>query len=131
MIREETGGRPKVIGSSMAMVAIGPRPGSTPTAVPSSTPMKQYIRLNGLSAVAKPSPRSVNSSMGDPSYRDGVGSAAGGAALDVGELATGDQWSRLSQGPVRGSGNPRRRMNRNAQNAASPTDSSRELRNAA
>jgi hypothetical protein len=25
--------------------------------------MKQYMRLNGLSAVAKPSPRSVNSSM--------------------------------------------------------------------
>jgi hypothetical protein len=41
MIREETGGRPKVIGSSIAMVATGPRPGSTPTAVPSRTPMKQ------------------------------------------------------------------------------------------
>ena len=65
MISDETGGRPKVIGSSMAMVATGPRPGSTPTAVPSSTPMKQYIRLNGLSAVAKPSPRSLNSSMGE------------------------------------------------------------------
>ena len=75
MINDETGGRPKVIGSSMAMVATGPRPGSTPTAVPSSTPMKQYMRLNGLSAVAKPSPRSPSSSMGEPSYWDGVGAA--------------------------------------------------------
>src|SRR5687767_11390177 len=131
MIREETGGRPKVIGSSMAMVAIGPRPGSTPTAVPSSTPMKQYIRLNGLSAVAKPSPRSVNSSMMEISYRGSADVAACGVALDVGELATGDQWPGVNQGPIRGSGNPRRRMNRNAQKAASPTDSSRELRSPA
>ena len=41
MIRAETGGKEKVSGSSMAMVAIGPRPGRTPTAVPSSTPTKQ------------------------------------------------------------------------------------------
>ncbi len=41
MISADTGGRPKVIGSSMAMVATGPIPGSTPISVPSSTPMKQ------------------------------------------------------------------------------------------
>ena len=41
MISEDSGGSPKVSGSSMAIVATGPRPGSTPTAVPSSTPMKQ------------------------------------------------------------------------------------------
>ena len=34
MIRAETGGSEKVSGRSMAMVASGPRPGSTPTAVP-------------------------------------------------------------------------------------------------
>ena len=86
MIRDETGGRPKVIGSSMAMVATGPRPGSTPTAVPSSTPMKQYSRLNGLSAVAKPSPRSVNSSMVETSYWDSAGAAVdAGAAADAGD----------------------------------------------
>ncbi len=41
MISADTGGRWKVAGSSMAMVAIGPIPGSTPISVPSSTPMKQ------------------------------------------------------------------------------------------
>jgi hypothetical protein len=41
LVEAATGGRPKVIGSSIAMVATGPRPGSTPTAVPSRTPMKQ------------------------------------------------------------------------------------------
>ena len=41
MISAETGGSPKVMGSSMAMVASGPRPGSTPMSVPSNTPMKQ------------------------------------------------------------------------------------------
>ena len=89
MISEETGGRPKVIGSSMAMVATGPRPGSTPTAVPSSTPMKQYMRLNGLSAVAKPSPRSPSSSMGETLLLGWGWRRDGGAAVDAGAL--GDQ----------------------------------------
>ena len=37
----ETGGRPKVIGSSIEIVTSGPTPGSTPIRVPSSTPRKQ------------------------------------------------------------------------------------------
>ncbi len=41
MIRAVAGPRVKVMGRSMAMVAVGPMPGSTPTSVPSSTPMKQ------------------------------------------------------------------------------------------
>ena len=41
MISAETGGSPNVIGSSIAMVAIGPMPGSTPTAVPRNTPIRQ------------------------------------------------------------------------------------------
>ena len=35
----------KVIGSSMAMVAVAPMPGSTPISVPSSTPIRQKPRL--------------------------------------------------------------------------------------
>ena len=45
MISAETGGRPKVIGSSIAIVAIGPMPGSTPTAVPRNTPIRQYMQV--------------------------------------------------------------------------------------
>ena len=45
MISAEIGGRVKVTGSSIAMVATGPMPGSTPISVPSSTPTKQYIRF--------------------------------------------------------------------------------------
>ena len=38
MINADTGGNPNVIGSSMAMVAVGPRPGNTPISVPRKTP---------------------------------------------------------------------------------------------
>jgi hypothetical protein len=41
MISADSAGNANVAGSSMAMVATGPRPGSTPTSVPSSTPRKQ------------------------------------------------------------------------------------------
>ena len=44
----------KVIGSSSAMVSAGPRPGSTPIAVPSVVPTRHHIRLIGVSATAKP-----------------------------------------------------------------------------
>ena len=47
----------KVSGSSIAMVAIGPTPGSTPISVPTRQPRKHSARLIGDSAVAKPSPR--------------------------------------------------------------------------
>ena len=40
MISAPTGGRPKVIGSSIAMVASGPMPGSTPISVPTSAPIR-------------------------------------------------------------------------------------------
>jgi hypothetical protein len=41
MMRELTGSRPKVIGSSIAMVTSGPIPGRTPMSVPRKTPRKQ------------------------------------------------------------------------------------------
>src|SRR5690606_26077492 len=63
MMSAATGSRPKVTGSSMAMVAVGPRPGRTPMAVPRNTPSRQYIRLVRVKAVSKPMPRLVISSM--------------------------------------------------------------------
>src|SRR5262249_17941942 len=44
----------KVIGSRSAMVSAGPRPGSTPMAVPSVVPTRHHIRFMGVSATAKP-----------------------------------------------------------------------------
>ena len=41
MIRAVTGGKTNVTGNSMAIVAVGPRPGKTPIAVPRKTPTKQ------------------------------------------------------------------------------------------
>ena len=41
MISADTGGKPKVTGSSIAIVAVGPRPGSTPISVPRKTPPRQ------------------------------------------------------------------------------------------
>jgi hypothetical protein len=41
MMSAETGGSTNVSGSSIAIVASGPMPGSTPISVPRKTPMKQ------------------------------------------------------------------------------------------
>jgi hypothetical protein len=41
MINEATAGILKVIGSSIAMVVTGDRPGNTPTKVPSPAPIRQ------------------------------------------------------------------------------------------
>src|SRR5215510_6953289 len=57
MIRAPTGGSPKVLGSSMAMVATEPTPGSTPINVPTSAPMRQNTRFHGVAATEKPSAR--------------------------------------------------------------------------
>src|SRR5918992_1905774 len=54
MISAGTGSRLNVIGSSIAMVASGPIPGSTPIIVPAKTPMQQYIRFFSESATSKP-----------------------------------------------------------------------------
>src|ERR1700758_865912 len=67
MIRAPTGGSPKVIGSSIATVAMVPMPGSTPTSVPTSAPIRQSMRLTGLTATPKPSARLWKSSTIAPS----------------------------------------------------------------
>src|SRR5688500_16733452 len=64
MISAVTGSKLKVIGSSSAIVAVGPMPGSTPTAVPSATPRRQKKRFSRRSAVSMPRPRLSNSSIG-------------------------------------------------------------------
>src|SRR5215217_3319137 len=57
MMSADTGGSAYVAGSSMAMVATGPMPGSTPISVPSRQPMNAYSRLIGVKATPKPSER--------------------------------------------------------------------------
>src|SRR6476661_5856551 len=57
MISAPTGGRPKVIGSSIATVAMVPMPGSTPTSVPTSAPIRHSPRLIGVKATPKPRAR--------------------------------------------------------------------------
>src|SRR5213592_3488341 len=71
MIRADTGGSAYVAGSSIAIVATGPMPGSTPISVPRTQPMKQYSRLIGVTATPKPVARLVRRSMSlFPSARD-------------------------------------------------------------
>ena len=55
-----TGFMPKVSGRRIEMVASGPMPGSTPTMLPTSTPMKQKIRLCSSKATSKPPQRSCS-----------------------------------------------------------------------
>jgi hypothetical protein len=57
MISAPTGGRPKVIGSSIAMVATEPMPGSTPIKVPTSAPIMQNSMFIGEKATPKPNAR--------------------------------------------------------------------------
>src|SRR5439155_12639980 len=64
MIRPETGSRWKVSGNSIAMVAIGPMPGSTPISVPISAPASAKPRLAGVAATPKPVARLSRSSIG-------------------------------------------------------------------
>src|ERR1700730_12982242 len=54
MINEDKGSRPKVIGSSIAMVGIGPMPGSTPISVPNMHPTKQKKMFCSDAAAVKP-----------------------------------------------------------------------------
>src|SRR5688572_560463 len=54
MISAPVGSSLTVSGSSIATVSAGPTPGSTPTKVPSVTPMKPHSRLIGFSATPKP-----------------------------------------------------------------------------
>src|SRR5687768_4446159 len=63
MIRADTGGSAYVAGSSIAMVATGPTPGSTPIRVPSTQPTKAYSRLMGVKATPKPRVRLLIRSM--------------------------------------------------------------------
>src|SRR4051812_17052413 len=57
MMRADTGARLNVIGRSIAIVATGPMPGSTPISVPSITPIRQYSRFIGETATPKPMTR--------------------------------------------------------------------------
>src|SRR5690606_9460768 len=63
-----------VTGSSRATAMAGPIPGSTPIAVPSSTPIAENSRLAGVSAPAKPSNRRVRlSSTSDQPHQRSTG----------------------------------------------------------
>src|SRR6185503_16083478 len=66
MISAEVGGTLKVIGSSMAIVASGPMPGSTPISVPRKQPTKQNQRFCRVSATLNPSIRLLKRSMSHP-----------------------------------------------------------------
>src|SRR5512136_1713041 len=54
MMSEASGVRPKVIGNSMAIVATGPMPGSTPMSVPTRQPMSAKPILLNEAAAPKP-----------------------------------------------------------------------------
>src|SRR3954452_14956283 len=54
MINAPTGGRPKVMGRSMATVAMVPIPGSTPTSVPTSAPIRHSKMLIGIGIETPP-----------------------------------------------------------------------------
>src|SRR5258707_1386714 len=66
MISDDRGSSPNVIGSSIAMVGIGPMPGSTPISVPSKQPMRQIPRFVSDIAAPKPIARFCSASTSAP-----------------------------------------------------------------
>src|SRR5262245_58234240 len=62
IISAPTGGRPKVIGKSIATVATVPMPGKTPTSVPTSAPSRQNRMFCQCDATWKPIARFASSS---------------------------------------------------------------------
>src|SRR5215204_2505842 len=80
-----------VIGSNMATATAGPMPGSTPTAVPRTQPMKAHSRLTGLIAVAKPCRREAKMSMSDPAGGRQPGKVDGEELSEGPEHRRGDQ----------------------------------------
>src|SRR5262249_24322128 len=100
----------KVMGSSNAIVSAGPKPGSTPMAIPSVVPTRHHIRLAGLSATAKPAISCENASMSARQEQrfDGVLDHAGADvdAEGLGEAEVGDEREcqsdcRVAHGPAR------------------------------
>jgi hypothetical protein len=63
MMSAPVGSSRTVSGSSIATVRAGPTPGSTPTKVPSVTPMNPHIRFIGCSATPNPAIRALNASI--------------------------------------------------------------------
>src|SRR5258707_6486571 len=61
------------MGRSSATVMAGPIPGSTPTAVPSSTPITAYSRFIGVAASAKPWSSQLKLSMSENSIQNACG----------------------------------------------------------
>src|SRR5919108_3282603 len=62
MMSAPTGSIPKVIGNNIAIVAMGPIPGSTPISVPIRAPRKHSPKFLNESATERPSPRLANKS---------------------------------------------------------------------
>jgi hypothetical protein len=63
MMKAPIGSSEKVTGRRSATAIAEPRPGSTPTAVPSRAPMSTQSMLIGVRTVAKPSPRFASDSI--------------------------------------------------------------------
>src|SRR3954454_13527213 len=99
MIRPEVGSRWKVSGSSIAMVAMGPMPGSTPISVPTMAPMKAKPRLAGVSATENPMARLWKSSMTLPLGPDGNRQAEADDEDRPGERDENDRGDRRLQRP--------------------------------
>src|SRR4051794_40167769 len=71
MISAAVGGRWKVIGSSMAIVATGPMPGRTPISVPTMQPTSAYSKFWKLRATLRPSVRLFSRSISPHPTKDG------------------------------------------------------------
>src|ERR1043165_4325871 len=88
MISAPTGGKPNVIGKSIATVAMVPMPGNTPTSVPTSAPIRHSSRLIGVKAPPKPGARLEKSSAITPSLDQKTGEQLQRQPQRIGEKQT-------------------------------------------
>src|SRR3954451_11265867 len=85
MMIDPPGSSLNVIGRRSATVRAGPMPGRTPTAVPSSTPMRAKSRFIGWIATVSPCARDAKASMGSASDQMLERSRRKGQSKELGE----------------------------------------------
>src|SRR3972149_5392959 len=95
MMMAAVGGMAYVAGRRRARAGPAPRPGSTPTAVPRTTPRKQYARLTGERATVSPSQSPSSAPMVAPGYHP-TGPPGDGARDPPGKQPVGSE--RRNQG---------------------------------
>ena len=99
------------------MVSAGPRPGSTPIAVPSVVPTRHHIRLIGVKATAKPWASWLSVSMASASDQSAMMASMAAFSMVLDEAGADVDAERLGEAEIGGERQDQRRAARRAADA--------------